>query len=139
VTLTPAHRGTFAVLAAVLIPGGEGMPGAADVDISGSCLDRVLAVRPTAAAELPQLLDRLAATDGPPGEVVRDLRANEPATFGLFSSVIVGAYFIDDTARASIGYPGQSAKETSFEDETGYLAEGLLDPVLDRGGSAPGS
>ena len=138
-TLTAAQRSAFAVVAAVLIPGGEGMPGAADMNISDANLDRVLAVRPTAAAELPGLLDRLAAAGGTPDEVVRGLRTSDAAAFGVLSSLVVGAYFLDDEARASIGYPGQSAKETSFEDETGYLAEGLLDPVLGRGGTVPGS
>lgn len=137
-SLTTTQRATFATFAAVLIPGGEGMPAADDLDVAGELLDRVLAVRPTAAAELPLLLDRLASTDGSPATVVRSLRIDDPAAFGLLSSVVVGAYFLDGSARASIGYPGQDARETSFEDETGYLAEGLLDPVLERGGSGPG-
>ena len=44
-----------------------------------------------------------------------------------------------DAVRRAIGYPGQGPSDVSFEDETGYIAEGLLDAVLERGRRAPGS
>ena len=52
---------------------------------------------------------------------------------------IVGAYQLDERVRAAIGYPGQGPSDVSFEDETGYITEGLLEPVLERGARAAGA
>jgi hypothetical protein len=131
--LSEAQRATLAEMADVLIPGGEGMPSAREVGVQAALVDRVLAVRPQAATELPALLQRLATEDGSVADRLSVLRAGEPGAFNLVSSVIVGAYFLDDRVREAIGFPGQGPRDVTFEDETGYVAEGLLDSVLERG------
>jgi len=139
-TLSPAARAAIGDLADALIPGGEGMPGASTVGTHEALIDRVLVARPRAAQDLVALLDRLVADPGPgtPADRARRLRREHPADFDLLAGFIVGAYQLDERVRAAIGYPGQSPSDVSFEDETGYIAQGLLDPVLERGPRAPG-
>jgi hypothetical protein len=132
--LSSAQRATLADAADVLIPGGEGMPSAREVDVHGALVDRVLAVRPVASAALPTILDRLATGNVTPTiDRLKTLRADDAGAFGTLSSVIVGAYFLDEDVRKTIGWPGQGPRDVTFEDETGYLAEGLLDAVVERG------
>lgn len=138
--ISPAARATLAALADALMPGGEGMPSASSVGTHEALLDRVLAVRPQAAPAFIALADRLAADPGPgtPTERAQRLRQDHPADFGLLTGFLVGAYQLAEPVRAAIGYPGQGPSDVTFDDETGYIAEGLLDPVLERGPRAPG-
>jgi hypothetical protein len=138
--LSPAARTTLGDLADALMPGGEGMPAASSVGTHTDLLDRVLAVRPQAAPDFIALAERLAADPGPgtPTERAQRLRREHPAAFGLLAGFLVGAYQLAEPVRAAIGYPGQGPSDVTFDDETGYIAEGLLDPVLERGPRAPG-
>ena len=137
---SPAARVALAELADALIPGGEGMPAASAAGTHGALIDRVMVVRPHAAPGFVALVERLAADPGPgtPVERAQRLRRDQPVDFGLLAGFIVGAYQLDAQVRAVLGYPGQGPSEVTFEDETGYIAEGLLDAVLDRGARAPG-
>ena len=87
------------------------------------------------------LVERLATDSGhgTPTERAQRLRREQPADFGLLAGFIVGAYQLDHRVRDAIGYPGQGPSDVSFEDETGYIVQGLLDPVLERGARAPGA
>lgn len=138
--LSPAARAVLRDLADALIPGGEGMPSASAVGAHGALIDRVMAVRPQAAPELVAMLDRFVADPGPgtPIERAQRLRRDDPAAFGLLAGFVVGAYQLDQRVRASIGYPGQGPSDVTFDDETGYITDGLLDPVIGRGPRAPG-
>ena len=138
--LSAAARAALGDLADALMPGGEGMPAASAVGTHGALLDRVLAVRPQAAPAFVALAERLAADPGPgtADERARRLRADHPGNFNLLAGFLVGAYQLDARVRAAIGYPGQGPSDVSFADETGYIAEGLLDPVMERGPRAPG-
>jgi hypothetical protein len=135
VTLSALQRSLLCELAGVLIPGDGVMPSAVEVGVHEDLVDRVMAVRPRAARELADLLDRLLAepASGTPGRRLVALRNDRPADFTLLASFVTGAYFLDERARASIGYPGQGPTDTTFHDETGYVTEGLLDPVIERG------
>lgn len=138
--LSPAARVALADLADALMPGGEGMPSASSVGTHQDLLDRVLAVRPQAAPSFVALAERLAADAGPgtPTDCAQRLRQEHPAAFSLLAGFLVGAYQLAEPVRAALGYPGQGPSDVTFDDETGYIAEGLLDPVLERGPRAPG-
>lgn len=138
--LSPTARVTLGDLADALMPGGEGMPSASSVGTHEHLLDRVLAVRPLAAPSFIALAERLAAHPGPgtPTDRAKRLRREHPAGFSLLTGFLVGAYQLAEPVRAAIGYPGQGPSDVTFDDETGYIADGLLDPVLERGPRAPG-
>lgn len=133
--LSPAARATLAELADALMPGADGMPSASSVGTHEELLDRVLAVRPQAAPTFIALAERLATDPGPgtPTGRAQRLRAEHPADFGLLAGFLVGAYQLAEPVRAALGYPGQGPSDVTFDDETGYIAEGLLDPVIERG------
>jgi len=142
--LSPAARAALRDLADALIPGGEGMPAASSVGTHEALIDRVMAVRPQATPAFAALLERLAGeADLDPGPRSATKRAQyrrreRPADFSLLAGFVVGAYQLDDRVRSAIGYPGQGPSDVTFEDETGYIAEGLLGPVLERGPRVPG-
>jgi choline dehydrogenase-like flavoprotein len=117
--LTTEQRIAFAHVADRLIPGDHGMPAAGSVDVGGRLLDRVLSARPDLVPGLVRglewdndNLDRLAAED--------------PAANGALTFAVVGAYYLDESVRAAIGYPGQLAKPVSPFSFPEYVAEGLL-------------
>ena len=67
--LSGAQRATLSALADRLIPAGDGMPAASEVDVPGKWTARVLGARPDFAAPLAALLD--AAADQDPGAELR--------------------------------------------------------------------
>ncbi|MBS1881435.1 MAG: hypothetical protein JSS97_00590 [Actinobacteria bacterium] len=108
VTAIPAHlddsvRARLAELATVVLPGGDGMPGAEEAEVTGTALDRVLAARP----DLSAALRRAAAPRGEPRATVAALERNDPATLEALAFVLSCAYVQSAAVRASLGYPGQ--------------------------------
>jgi hypothetical protein len=129
-------RSSLARLADVLIPGDDAMPSARDAGVAGPLMERVMSVRPNDTPRFLALLDGAAKAlerGAGPEVYLSMLRSTDPAAFALLSGFVVGAYFLDERARVVIGYPGQGPSETSYADETGYISEGLLDPVMKRG------
>ncbi len=124
-------RGVFAGLADVLIPAGETMPSAGEVALEQGALDAVLAVRPDVVADLTQLLEAARGVE-PDAEVARLQRADE-AGFQLLTTVVAGAYFLDEGVRAAIGYRGQEAVPVEDLDPPDYERDGLLAKVVERG------
>lgn len=133
--LTPAQRARFATLADHLLPGGDGMPSARAVDTAGARLDEVLTSRPDLAEPLARALSvpvidaerhlvELAATDGP--------------GHGAVLTAAAGGYYLSEVVRERLGYPGQVAIPVNVLDYPDYLAEGLLDHLVDVDGSTGG-
>ena len=134
VTLDTSARERFAALADALIPAAHGMPGAADVDIAGVLLDRVLAARPDLAPVLERALSEpfTASPDGAQAHL-DVLTATDRAAHQAVVLAVAGGYYLHDGVRRGIGYPGQLARTVNALDYPEYLAEGLLDGVLERG------
>jgi hypothetical protein len=139
VTLDASARERFAALADALIPAAHGMPGAADVDIAGVLLDRVLAARPDLAPVLERALSE-PFTASPDGTQARldALAATDRAAHQAVVLAAAGGYYLHDGVRHGIGYPGQLARTVNALDYPEYLAEGLLDGVLERGSDPRG-
>lgn len=127
-SLGPAERKVLAALADVLIPAGDGFPAASQAGVSREGIDQVLAARPDLEAGLARVL---AAAEGRDAEeLVAELRAGDPAGFGVLAEVVPGAYFLDAGVRASIGYHGQTAQPI---DPADGVDRELLRPVIERG------
>jgi hypothetical protein len=124
-------RTVFAGLADVLIPAGETMPSAGEVALERGALDAVLEVRPDVVSGLAQLLEAARGAE-PDAEVARLQRADE-AGFQLLTTVVAGAYFLDEGVRAAIGYHGQEAVPVEHLDPPDYERDGLLAAVVERG------
>jgi choline dehydrogenase-like flavoprotein len=133
--LDVAQRTTLAALGDVLIPAAGGMPSASEANAHEKWLDRVLAARPDLEPPLVALLGEAAGREA--AEAVERLQAEDPAGFAVLATAVSGAYYMNLKVRKRIGYPGQK-HDPPFPDEAEYyLEDGLLDPVLERGASAP--
>jgi hypothetical protein len=129
--IDPARRELFRDVASHLIPAAHGMPAAGDV-VDDRRLAFVLRAR-------PDIVDALRAALRPelPGDPVSRLgalaAADETESVAALQLAVVAGYYTDDDVRAAIGYPGQLAKPVSAFDYPAYVAEGLIDRVLERG------
>lgn len=125
--LDDVTRAALARIADVLIPPGDGMPAASEVDATGRWLDRVLAADPSLAAPLAELA---ACSDLADAEALhaRDAGTFERAAFGLLS-----AYYMHPGVRKRMGYPGQGPVPILADEPEWYLRDGIVEPVRARG------
>jgi len=129
--LTDELRQTFAGMSDVLIPRSGPLPSAREVGVHEEAIDRLLALRPDLKE---RFLRGLAACHGQdPEQAARRLNETDPtalAAIGLFASA---AYYIDPKVRELIGYPGQTARTYDPDETPGYMVNGQLQRVIDRG------
>ena len=111
-----------------LIPAAHGMPAAGA--IVDSRVGFVLGARPDLAAPLRAALRPELGRD--PQQRLDRLGA-EPNQLAALQLTIVAGYYTDADVRRRMGYPGQVAKPVDAYAFPDYVAEGLLDPVIDRG------
>jgi hypothetical protein len=129
--LDPALRGTLAGLADVLIPAAEEMPSGGAVLIDRGGLQAVLRIRPDMEDELARILGE--ARSAEPAAEVERLRTDDPDGFGVLTTVVAGAYFLDRGVREALGYEGQRAVPIEPADPPDYARDGLLTSVIERG------
>ena len=129
--ISDSRRATLAALADVLIPAGGGMPSASEAAVAGRWLDEFLDIRPELGDHLVRILDEAVGRD--PAAVIRSLAEDsDSADFGVLSTVVPGAYYLDPAIRARLGYPGQEAVPIP-EPSLDAGDEALLQSVIDRG------
>lgn len=132
---TAAERAALGAVADALIPPKEGFGAPTEVRGFDRWLDRALAARADALetifaaalpfAEIPSE-ERLAA--------LREFSERDPEDFHLLSAVVAGAYLMIPEVRRAIGYPGQIPHPARFDEAAEQIMDGILDPVIDRGG-----
>jgi hypothetical protein len=124
-------RQRLAEFADVVIPGGVGMPSASGANVHGKWIDRALGARP----DLAEVVHAVIALPGNPAAELERLRAEDSDTFETFAYAMAGSYLMSPRVRKLLGYPGATPKPNpAYPDEAEYyLADGLLDPVLERG------
>ena len=125
----PQERTTLAALADLIIPAGNGFPSASQADVADAGLDQVLAFRPDLGTGLKAVL--ASAAGHPAVEVVANLRANDPADFGVLTEFVSGAYFLNPQVRRLLGYEGQRPR--LIDVGASDLDPTLLQPVIGRG------
>ena len=124
-------RRTFLAIADVLIPEAEGMPMASQVGVGGEILDRMLALRPDLRETF--LRGLRAAAGKPPVAAAEALNRDDPAALGAIGLVASAGYYMSARVRALIGYPGQESRTTDPDVTPEYVANGMLQRVIDRG------
>ena len=136
--LTEAEVRALRVIADVLIPAAGSAPGscpaATDEPDFDACLRRAVDARADAFSSITAVLAAVGGAS--PADVdaaMRSLHGSEPAVFQALSAVIAGAWLLTPTVRARIGYPGQRRDPARFDEAADQLADGILDPVIDRG------
>jgi hypothetical protein len=131
--ITPEQRATLHRVADQLIPANDENPAGSQAEGYDLWLDRCIAARRDATDELVSTLDSLgncADLDG----ALRDLHVMDPnGAFHLVSSIVAGAYLAGPDVRERIGYPGQFRDVARFDEAANELADGILDPVIERG------
>ena len=127
----PGRRAALAALADALIPSADGMPSAREAGVTGRWLDEVLQLRPDFGPPLARVIDKVKGVDA--GVAVAQLRANDPAGFGVLAEVVAGAYFLNPKVRSAIGYPGQKSVPIVNEVPPDYEQDGLIASVVARG------
>jgi hypothetical protein len=133
--LSPDQRTTLHRVADQLVPAAGDNPSATRAPQFDQWLDRCIAARHDATDLLRTTLDRLAGIEGDDlDRALRQLHAGDAeGRFHLLSSVVAGAYLATGEVRHLIGYPGQRREPASFDEAANDLADGILDPVLERG------
>jgi hypothetical protein len=124
-------RAWLTPLADLLIPAADGMPAASEVGVAAGQLDRVLAVRP----DLRRHLGRAVALtqELAPVRVLATLVELDPVAHAALLEVVAGGYYAHPEVRRLLGYTGQRPVPVRPEDYPAYVAEGLLERVLERG------
>ncbi len=125
--ITADERVALRALASALIPAADGMPSAADIGVEGRLLDRILAVRPDLTSDLKAAL---AEPFADPAAHLARLAAEAPMAHAALQSVVVAGYYTDPGVRAKIGYEGQTGRLQKPDNYPAYIAEGLLDHML---------
>ena len=129
--LSEGERALFAALADVLIPAAEGMPAASEVDVHGAMLDGILGLRPDLADAFRRGL--AAAAGKPPKDAVEALNEDDAEAFGAIAIVASAGYYMTSAVRDLIGYPGQVKRPPDPGQTPEYVANGMLQEVIDRG------
>ncbi|MDT7561409.1 MAG: hypothetical protein QOC83_670 [Pseudonocardiales bacterium] len=124
-------RDWLAPLADALIPAEDGMPAAGQLGAADAQLDLVLDARP----DLLRHLTRAYALTGgmSPAEALSTLPGLDPAAHAALLEAVAGGYYAHPEVRELIGYTGQQPVPVRVADFPEYLAEGLLERVLERG------
>ena len=122
--LRPAQTALLDEVAAMLLPAGDGVPGAA-----GMSWEAALAAEPRLLEPVCAALTAL--TDHPGGlpAAVADLTAREDPAGDALLLVILATYYGRPDVRRAIGYPGPLAVELPPLPDA---RDAALDPLLDR-------
>jgi choline dehydrogenase-like flavoprotein len=102
-----------------LIPAVDDLPGAGTLIVQQKLLERVLCARPDVCAPLRRALAE------PQG------MANDREAWMALVTTVAGGYYLHQKVRERIGYEGQVPRQTRPDNYPAYLAEGLLDHLLD--------
>ncbi|MET0766907.1 MAG: hypothetical protein ABWY50_04620 [Aeromicrobium sp.] len=128
--LNEAQRAALSHVLDAMIPAAAGMPSATEVDVADRWIDEALRLRPDLSDHHVQLLEVAGPVGGDVESVLRDYAKAHPEAFTAVGVLVAGAYYMDDRARAALGYPGQ--EDRRLVDDTGEYLD-LLERVVERG------
>ena len=124
--------GRLEELADVMVPAAHGMPSASEAGVIPDFLDEVLGWRADLCAPLARAVAALDPSSFTVERLVGYHREDEAAYVAL-TTAVAACYYLSPVVREKIGYPGQVAKTYDPFEYTAWVAEGLLDPVVERG------
>jgi hypothetical protein len=123
-------RSTFLAIADVLIPEANGMPSASGADV-GAMLERIMALRPDLNDDFQRGMRTVAGKA--PVTAARALNIEDPKALAAIGLVAAAAYYMNPRVRDLIGYPGQEKRVYDPNETPEYIANGMLQEVIDRG------
>lgn len=124
--LTDTERRIFGQIADVLIPEAAGMPAFSKSGTDPVYLDRVLTLRSELLLPLQDALSKAAEVGDADA-----LNLAHPKALGTIGLVASAAYYMVPEIKQLLGYPGQTHRPVTEDEEGDYLD--LIQPVVDRG------
>lgn len=122
--MTPAindrQRAVLSNMAAIILPGGSGLPSGDELAIAHHPVDLALRARPDLTEPIAVLLDRIAGPNT--AGALSELEHTRPGDFKLLIQVILGAYCMNEEVWEKLGYSGQQAQTLP---RAGFGAEDL--------------
>jgi hypothetical protein len=118
------------VLADLVIPRGDTMPSATEVDVHTSGVEGVVGRRPDLIEPVTALMRR-AAEQRP--ATLQELVGIDAALFNAFAELVAGAYYLDPRVEALTGYRGRAAIPVGDVDRQEIELQDLVAPVVARG------
>lgn len=132
--LTEDQTHTLIAIADVLIGGTDTDPAPSTLEKYPKALDLAVAARTRNVDHVVGLIAEFKGLN--PVEIdtqLRDWDKNRAEDFQIISAILAGAYFMLPEIKAIIGYPGQVRDIPKVDDAANDLADGILEPVFERG------
>lgn len=129
--LSKSLRGRLRQIADAMIPATEEMPAASEVGVASFQLALVLEARPDLLEPLKRALSQADPND--PLVALEHLAKWDPEAHAALILTVLGGYYLSDEVTDILGYPGREAEPVRPDTYPPYVAEGLLDGILDRG------
>ncbi len=129
--LSDKDRETFAGIADLLIPRYGRMPSATEIGIHKDIIDQVLGFRPDIGEKFRRGLEKCRGKD--PSEAANRLSREDADAFDAISLATSAGYYMNETVRELIGYPGQDQSEYDPFATPEYLTNGMIERVVRRG------
>jgi hypothetical protein len=127
--LSEAQLRVLERLGNTLIPPVDQSPGAGSLLVGGGLIDRVLSARPDLLLPLSRGLGSDDLSD------FRALAASDASAWMAVLTVLTGGYHLHPVVRRRISYEGQVATPMRPDNYPAYVAEGLLNHLLNGGWS----
>ncbi len=125
--LSAIHRSKFGQICGVVLPPWEALPGADQLNLENTLLDKVMVIRPDLRNSLINLLDSMA--DLVTAADLNALQTQSPDKLRLLVTVIGGAYYLHPEVKSALGYSGQQALTLS---RGGFGAEELVLKMMEQ-------
>lgn len=127
---TPGQHDLIGQLADMVVPRGDGMPSATDVDVHVHGVEKVAQMRPDLIPPVSHILDGCAAAM--PG-ALSELIADYPEQFPALAELVAGAFYLDPRVGELLGYRARRAIPVGdLTRQDSELADLAL-PVITRG------
>lgn len=117
-------------LADMVVPRGDDMPSATDVDVHTVGVERVAAMRPDLVTPVNRIIE--GSTQSAPPDLVA-LIADYPEEFPAFAELVAGAFYLDPRVGEKLGYHARKALPLGDLDAQELELATLVGPVVGRG------
>lgn len=124
--------GRLTALADVMLPAAHGMPAVSEVKAVEFYVAQILSWRDDLRQPLVRAVDALDPSSFTIDRLTALHQEDEDAYVAL-TTAVAACYYLSPVVRELIGYPGQVAKTYDPYAYTEWVAEGLLDLVVERG------
>lgn len=130
--LTPKLRDRLTEIADQLIPADNEMPAASEAGVADTQLTVVTGARPDLVGPLIRVLS-MPAMGRSALAFLNEIESTDPEGHEALVLTVVGGYYTSPEIVRILGYPGQHASPVTPDIYPPYVAEGLLEVVLERG------